>query len=70
MHRPHQTLLKEEIDDLEKPAENFNNFKIQLIMIAMRGSLNKEEYRTYMNDNVIPFMEKVEEFTETLKNFI
>ncbi len=28
---------------------------------------NKEEYRTYMNDNVIPFMEKVEEFTETLK---
>ncbi|HDL5934113.1 TPA: adhesin, partial [Mannheimia haemolytica] len=60
-------ITKEEIDDLEKTVENFNNFKNSIDYDSDAWIFNKEEYRTYMNDNVIPFMEKVEEFTETLK---
>ncbi|GAB1668862.1 hypothetical protein Mh1961_20820 [Mannheimia haemolytica] len=60
-------ITKEEIADLEKTVENFNKFKELIDYSSNAWIFNKEEYRTYMNDNVIPFMEKVEEFTETLK---
>ncbi|HFT1754347.1 TPA: YadA-like family protein [Mannheimia haemolytica] len=60
-------ITKEEIADLEKTVENFNKFKELIDYSSNAWIFNKEEYRTYMNDNVIPFMEKVEEFTKTLK---
>ncbi|HHW7519706.1 TPA: YadA-like family protein [Mannheimia haemolytica] len=61
-------ITKEEIDDLEKTVENFNNFKNSIDYDSDDAWIfNKEEYRTHMNDNVIPFMEKVEEFTKTLR---
>lgn len=60
-------ITEEEIVDLEKTVENFNKFKELIDYSSDAWLFNKEEYRTHMNDNVIPFMKKVEEFAVTLR---
>ncbi|GAB1671821.1 YadA-like family protein [Mannheimia haemolytica] len=60
-------ITEEEIVDLEKTVANFNNFKDLIDYDSDAWLFDKEEYRTHMNDNVIPFMKKVEEFTKTLR---
>ncbi|WP_346556731.1 YadA-like family protein [Mannheimia haemolytica] len=60
-------ITEEEIVDLEKTVANFNKFKELIDYNSDAWLFDKEEYRTHMNDNVIPFMKKVEEFTKTLR---
>ncbi|WP_238348717.1 YadA-like family protein [Mannheimia pernigra] len=60
-------ITEEQIVDLEEAVANFNNFRDLIDYNSDAWIFDKEEYRTYMNDNVIPFMNKVEEYTVTLR---